>query len=385
MKSIYLDNAAATQVAPEVLEAMKPYFTDKYGNPSSLHDWGLEAAEALEESRKKLAGVINAKPEEIVFTSGGTESNNQAIKEIAFAALAKGPGHHIITSSIEHPAVLRTCEFLEKMGFDVTYLPVNKEGFISPDELEKSIREKTILVTIMHANNEIGTIQPVKEIGRICRERKIPFHTDAVQSFCKIRIDVKDMNIDLLSASSHKLHGPKGVGLLYVREGIDMKPLLHGGGHESGLRSGTENVAGIVGFAKACSLCKIPDPKIIQLRDRLIEGVLKIKDCWLNGTKGDKRLPNNANFSFRFIEGEALVLRLNDKGIAASTGSACSTKSLKPSHVLIAIGLSHVEAHGSLRLTLSRYSTQKDIDYVLKVLPGVVEDLRKISPLGGGG
>lgn len=380
---IYLDNAATTRVAPEVLEAMKPYFTDKYGNASSLHDFGLEAAEALEESRKTLAGVINAKPEEIVFTSGGSESDNQAVKEIAFASLAKGPGSHIITSSIEHPAVLKTCEFLEKMGFEVTYLPVNKEGSISLDDLEKSIKDKTILVSIMHANNEIGTIQPVREIGRICREKGVLFHTDAVQSFLKIPIDVKEMNIDLLSASSHKLHGPKGVGLLYVRSGVKINPLIHGGGHESGLRSGTENVAGIVGFARACGLCRIPDNKVKELRDRLIEGVLEIKDCWLNGAKGNKRLPNNANFSFKFIEGEALVLRLNDKGVAASTGSACSTKSLKPSHVLMATGLSHVEAHGSLRLTLSRYTTKEEIDYLLKVLPGVVEDLRKISPLGG--
>ncbi len=380
MKKIYLDNAATTRVAPEVLEAMKPYFTDKYGNASSLHDFGLEAAEALEESRKTLAGVINAKPEEIVFTSGGSESDNQAIKEIAFS---KGPNHHIITSSIEHPAVLKTCEFLEKMGFEVTCLPVNKEGSISLDDLEKSIKDKTILVSIMHANNEIGTIQPVREIGRICREKGVLFHTDAVQSFLKIPIDVKEMNIDLLSASSHKLHGPKGVGLLYVRSGVKINPLIHGGGHESGLRSGTENVAGIVGFARACRLCRIPDNKVKELRDRLIEGVLEIKDCWLNGAKGDKRLPNNANFSFKFIEGEALVLRLNDSGVAASTGSACSTKSLKPSHVLMAMGLSHVEAHGSLRLTLSRYTTKEEIDYILKVLPGVVEDLRKISPLGG--
>ncbi len=380
---IYLDNAATTRVAPEVLKAMEPYFTDKYGNASSLHDLGIEAAEALEEGRKTLAKAINAKPGEIIFTSGGSESDNQAIKEVAFS---RGPGHHIITSAIEHPAVLETCKFLEGMGFGVTYLPVDRKGFISLLDLEKSIKEKTILVSIMHANNEIGTIQPIGEIGRICRGRGVLFHTDAVQSFCKIPIDAREMSIDLLSASSHKIHGPKGVGLLYVREGVDMKPLIHGGGHESGRRSGTENIAGIAGFARACELCKIPDRGVMKLRDKLIGGVLKnIKGCWLNGPRGDKRLPNNASFGFRYIEGEALVLRLNDRGIAASTGSACSTRSLKPSHVLMATGLSHMEAHGSLRLTLSRYTTQRDIDYVLKVLPGVVDDLRKISPLGGGG
>jgi len=379
---IYLDNAATTQTTPEVVKEMGPYFTEKYGNASSLHDWGVDASEALEGARKALAKVINASPEEIVFTSGGTESDNQAIKEIAFQALAKGPGHHIITSSIEHHAVLRTCEFLEKMGFEVTYLPVSKEGIVDSKDVEEAIKKNTILVTIMHANNEIGSIQPVKEIGKICRERGIPFHTDAVQSFCKIPIDVKEMNIDLLSASAHKIHGPKGAGLLYVRKGLKLGTLLHGGGHESGMRSGTENIPGIVGFAKAAELCKIPDPGIAELRDQLIKRVLgSVKDCWLNGPSGSKRLPNNTNFSFKFIEGEALILRLNEKGIAGSTGSACSTKSLKPSHVLTAIGLSHTDAHGSLRLTLSRNTTKEEIDYVLKALPGVVEDLRSISPL----
>jgi cysteine desulfurase len=383
MKEIYLDNAATTRLAPEALEAMRPYFTDKYGNASSLHSLGQEAAEALEKARRILARVINARPGEIVFTSGGTESDNQAIKETAFAALKNGGPGHIITSSIEHPAVLNNCKFLEGMGFEVTYLPVDREGLVNPDDVNKAVKEKTILVSIMHSNNEIGTIQPIGEIGRICRERNIPFHTDAVQGFCKIPIDVRKMNIDMLSASAHKLHGPKGVGLLYVREGLDINPLMHGGGHESGRRSGTENIPGIVGFARASELCRVPDPGISELRDRLIKGVLKIKDCWLNGAPGDKRLPNNANFSFRFIEGEALVLRLNDKGIAASTGSACSTRSLKPSHILTAIGLSPVDAHGSLRMTLSRYTREEDIEYVLKVLPGVVEDLRRISPLGG--
>ena len=382
MKRIYLDNAATTRVAPEVLEAMRPCFTDNYGNPSSLHSWGQEAKQALEDSRRKVARVINAEPGEIVFTSGGSESDNLAIKGIA---LRKGKGH-IITSKTEHHAVLETCGFLKRSGFDLTILPVDGEGFVNPSDLEKAMRPDTILVSIMHANNEIGTIQPVRELGKICRDRDVPFHTDAVQSFGKIPIDVKNMNIDLLSVSAHKIHGPKGAGALYVRSGTELLAQIHGGGHESGLRSGTENIPGIVGFAKACGLVKINDDNMIGLRNKLIQGVLEIKDSRLNGPNplggDDRRLPNNANFGFRYIEGESLVLRLDDMGIAASTGSACSSKSLRPSHVLTGIGLSPADAHGSLRLTLSRYTTREEIDYVLSVLPGIVEDLRRISPLG---
>lgn len=381
-ESIYLDNAATTPVDSRVLKEMLPYFNKQFGNASSLHKFGREAKQAIENSREKIAKLINAKPEEIIFTSGGTESNNLAIKGLAFQK-KKG---HIITCATEHDAVLHTCEWLKKRGFDLTILPVDKYGFIDLDKLEKSIRKDTILVSIMHANNEIGTIQDIGEIGKICRDNNVLFHTDAVQSFGKIPVDVRKMNIDLLSASSHKIYGPKGVGLLYVRDGIKIEPIAHGGGHERDLRSGTENVAGIVGFAAASEICrkemKKESKKISKMRDYLIEKTLKIDNSWLNGHP-TQRLPNNANFSFKFIEGEALVLHLDLEGIAASTGSACSTKSLEPSHVLIAIGLKPEEAHGSLRLTLGRFNTQNEIDYICKVLPKVVERLRKISPFKG--
>lgn len=375
---IYLDHAATTHVREEVLQAMKPFFDKKYGNASSLHSLGQEAKQALEDARKIIAKTINAEPEEMVFTSGGTESDNLAIKGVVEA------GDHIITSAIEHPAVLETCRSLEKCKVD--YISVSKEGFVDIDELKQKITEKTKIVSIMHANNEIGTIQPIAEIGKICREKNILFHTDAVQTFGKVPIDIKRMNIDLLSASSHKTYGPKGVGFLYVRKGVKIKPILHGGGHEFKLRSGTENIAGIVGFAKAAELAVKDMEKnkkhIESLRDRLINNILKIPNTRLNGSK-ENRLAGNVNVSFDFIEGEALVLLLNEKGIAASTGSACSTKTLKPSHVLLAIGLKPEQAHGSLRLTLGYENTEKEIDHVLEILPDVVKKLRKISPLGG--
>jgi len=377
-----MDHAATTPVAQEVLEAMKPYFTEKYGNASSIHDFGQEAKDALEDSRIKVAKLIGANPDEIIFTSGGTESDNMAIKGTVWASRDK---NHIITSRIEHHAVLHTCEFLEKQGFKVTYLPVDKYGLVKPAQVEKAIKKNTAMVSVMHANNEIGTIEPVAEIGKICRDAGVLFHTDAVQSFGKIPIDVKKMNIDLLSASAHKLYGPKGVGCLYVRKEVNIKPLIHGGEHEFGMRSGTENIAGIVGFAKACEIANKNMARWTEhetkLRDKLIEGCLKIPGSRLNGHP-EKRLPNNANFCFSDIEGESMVIHLSMKGIAASTGSACSSKSLKPSHVLTAIGLSPKNAHGSLRLTLGKDNTEHDIDYLLNVLPHIVKNLRRISPFG---
>lgn len=378
---IYLDNAATTPVRKEVLEEMTPYFSKKYGNASSLHSLGREANKALQEARARVADVINVMPEEIYFTGGGSEADNTALKGIAFAN--KDKGNHIITSSIEHDAVLNTCKFLGENGFEVTYLPVDKYGFVNCDDIERAITKKTILISVMHANNEIGTIEPIANIGSLAQERGVYFHTDAVQSFGKIPIDVEKMGIDMLSASSHKIYGPKGVGALYVKKGIEIQPLIHGGGHEGGLRSGTENVAGIVGFGKAAELAEseraVEAGREIKLRDKLIKGTLKIKNSYLNGHP-TIRLPNNANFSFKFIEGEGLVLDLDSYGIAASTGSACSSKTLEPSHVLLCIGLKHEEAHGSLRLTLGRETKDKDINYVLKVLPKSVDRLRKISP-----
>ena len=378
---IYLDHAATTPVRKEVLEEMTPYFSKKYGNASSLYSLGREANKALQEARGRVADVINAMPEEIYFTSGGSEADNTALKGLAFAN--KDKGNHIIISSIEHDAVLNTCKFLEETGFEVTYLPVDKYGFVDCEDIERVITKKTILISVMHANNEIGTIEPIANIGSLAQEKGVYFHTDAVQTFGKIPIDVEKMGIDLLSASSHKIYGPKGVGALYVKKGIEIQPLIHGGGHENGLRSGTENVAGIVGFGKAAELAEneraIDAGREIKLRDKLIKGTLKIKNSYLNGHP-TIRLPNNANFSFKFIEGEGLVLDLDSHGIAASTGSACSSKSLEPSHVLLSIGLKHEEAHGSLRLTLGRDTNDRDINYVLKVLPKSVERLRKISP-----
>jgi len=376
---IYLDHAATTPLAAEVLEAMLPYFSEKFGNASSLHEFGQEAREAVENARKKIAKLINAKPAEIIFTSGGTESDNLAIKGTAF----KAKEGKIITSKIEHHAVLEPCHWLEKHGFKVSYINVDKYGLVDLAELEKAITKDTILVSVMHANNEIGTIEPIKEIGKICKQHGVYFHTDAVQSFGKLPIDVKKMNIDMLSVSAHKIYGPKGVGFLYVRQDVRIEPIMHGGGHEFGLRSGTENVVGIVGLAKAAELIhrnlEKETARERKLRDKLIKEILEIKDSRLNGHP-ELRLPNNCNFSFKGIEGEALLLRLSEKGIAASTGSACSTKSLKPSHVLTAIGLKPEEAHGSLRLTLGKDNTEEQIDYVLTVLSKIINSLRRISP-----
>jgi cysteine desulfurase len=375
---IYLDHSATTPMRREVLDAMMPYFYEKFGNPSSLHTYGLEARRAIEEARETAARAIGADATDIIFTSGGTESDNMALRGL----LKKGS--HVITSSIEHPAILETCKSIEKEGHEVTYVPVNRDGIVNPADVEAAIKENTGLISIMHANNEIGSIQPISEIGKIANEHDVCLHTDAVQSVGKIPVDVDNLNADMLSISSHKIYGPKGVGCLYVRKGTELRPLLFGGGHEKGLRSGTENVSGIIGFGEAMKLI-IEDfsdnTRIKKLRDKLIDTVLNtIEYVQLNGGR-EKRLPNNANFSFNFIEGESLVLSLNAKGIAGSTGSACSSKKLEPSHVLLAIGLDPVDAHGSLRLTLGRGNTEDDINYVLEVLPDVVQRLRLMSPL----
>ena len=381
VRSIYLDHSSTTPVDPAVAEAMYPFFSDKYGNPSSLYTKGREAKKAMEEARQKVADLIGAKKEEVFFTGSGTESDNLAIKGIAYKNREKG--NHIITSSIEHHAVLNTCKYLEKQGFDVTYLPVDSEGLVSPNDVENAITKKTILISIMHANNEIGTIQPIAEIGKIAKEKEIPFHTDAVQTAGKIPVNVDDMNVNLLSISAHKMYGPKGVGALYIRKGTRLEPLLHGGGHERNMRPGTENVPAIVGFGKAAELAKehLPEEdRLTVLRDSLIKSILEIEDSYLNG-HATKRLPNNANFRFSFIEGESMILTLDMNGVAASTGSACSSTSLEPSHVLGALGLKPEEAHGSLRLTLGTGNTQEDIDYVVSILPGIVKKLRMMSPL----
>ena len=376
-----MDYASTTPVDKRVIKAMEPYFNEKFGNTMSIHSAGRAAKNALEDSREKVASLMNANPKEVIFTGSATEANNFALKGVAFANKKKG--NHIIVSKIEHDCVLNSARWLEKQGFKVTYLDVDKYGLVDPKEVEKAITKDTILVSVMHANNEIGTIEPIEEIGKICRKKGVYFHSDAAQSFGKIPIDVKKMNIDLLTVNAHKMYGPQGVGALYVRSGVVIDPLLHGGGHEFGLRSSTTNVPGVVGFGVAAELRKKEMDKeakfLTKLRDKLIEGVLKIENSHLNGHP-TKRLPNNANFSFDFIEGEALVLHLDMKGIDASTGSACSSSSLEPSHVLTAIGLKHEQAHGSLRLSLGKENTEKDIDYVLKVLPPIVKNLRMISP-----
>jgi cysteine desulfurase len=386
MKRIYMDHSATTPVAPEVLEAMLPYFGERFGNASSLHSFGLEAKEALEESRAKVAALLGAQPEEIIFTSGGTESDNLALKGIVYRSKEKGKGNHIITSSIEHPAILETCRNLETQGFDVTYLPVTKDGLIDPGTLESAIRKETVLISVMHANNDIGTIQPLKEIGEIAAEKDVFFHTDAVQTAGKIPIDVNDMGLDLLSISAHKLYGPKGVGALYVRKGTRLDSIVQGGGHERGLRSGTENVAGIVGLASAADLAgqemEFEAKRLTGLRDKLAKMVLdSVKDAWINGTM-EKRLPGNLNFGFRYVEGESLLLFLDSKGIAVSTGSACSSKKLEPSHVLLSLGLKPEECHGSLRITMGRSNTEEDVDYVARSITEAVERFRSISALG---
>lgn len=382
MKRIYMDHASTTPMAPEVIEAMAAAFVEIFGNASSLHQPGLSARAALEEARERVAGLIGAEAGEVYFTSGGTESDNLAIRGAALAN--RDRGRHIITTTIEHPAVLEPCKALEKEGFEVTYLPVTREGLVEVEALEAAIREDTILISIMHANNEIGTIQPIAEAGEIARSRGIVFHTDAVQTVGKIPAKVDDLGVDLLSISSHKLHGPKGVGALYIRKKTPIEPIIFGGGHERGMRSGTENVPGIIGLAAASELAERnlegEMVRISGMRDRLADYVLeRVEDTWVNGSR-TKRLPNNLNLGFSFIEGEALLLRLDAKGIAVSTGSACSSKKTVASHVLTAIGLRPQEAHGSLRVTLGRENTDEEVDRVGEAIVEVAESLRAMSP-----
>ncbi|UCC91509.1 MAG: cysteine desulfurase [Candidatus Aenigmatarchaeota archaeon] len=380
LKEVYLDNGATTKIDPRVLKAMTPYLTGRYGNASSTHMFGQDSKNALEMARKTIAKSINANPEGMIFTSGGTESNNLAIKGIAFANRDKG--NHIITTKVEHKSVLNICKWLEKQAFEVTYLDVDSEGFVDPKGLENAITKKTILVSIIHGNNEIGTIQDLEALGNVCKREKVYFHTDACQSYTKTGVDVKKQNIDLITLNSHKIHGPKGVGTLYVGKGVEITPWQHGGGQESGMRGGTENIPGVIGFAEAARLAldKKHVEHMTKLRDRLIKGVLEIPGVKFNGPEGGKRLCNNADFSFKGIEGEALGGYLDQKRISSSTGSACAARTLEPSHVLKAIGLTNEEANGSLRLTLSRFNTEEEIDYVLEVLPKLVEKLRRISP-----
>ena len=383
MKRVYMDNAATTALRRDVLDAMMPYLTDIYGNPSSLHYFGQEAHKAVENARHQVASALNAEDNEIIFTGCGTEADNMALKGIAEKYQSKGK--HIITSSVEHHAILHTCEYLEKHGFEVTYLPVDEYGMVKAEQVRDAIRSDTILVSIMFANNEVGTIMPIKEIGAVCREKGVLFHTDAVQAVGHAAIDVKAMNIDLLSLSAHKLHGPKGVGALYIRKGIVVPSLLHGGAQERRRRAGTENVAGIVGLGKAieiaCSDIEGTAKRMCYLRDKLINGIeASIPEVKLNGHRTE-RLPGNVNFSIKYIEGESILLMLDINGIAASSGSACTSGSLDPSHVLLAMGMPHETAHGSLRLTLGDDTTEDDIDYVLEVLPEIVVKLRKMSPL----
>lgn len=380
---IYMDYAATTYTKPEVVEEMLPYFTQYFGNPSSIYSISRDTKKAIDLSRDRVAKALKAETSEIYFTGGGSEADNWALKGIAFANKQKG--NHIITSQIEHHAILHACEFLEKHGFEVTYLPVDEYGFISLEDLKNAITDKTILVSIMFANNEIGTIQSIKEIGKICRERKVFFHTDAVQAIGNVEIDVKDMNIDLLSLAAHKFYGPKGVGALYIRKGIKIDNLIHGGGQERARRAGTENVPGIVGLGKAIEMAtsniEEKNKKLIALRDKLINGLLNIPYARLNGPTGDKRLPGNSNVCFEFIEGESVLLLLDDLGICASSGSACTSGALDPSHVLLAIGRPHEIAHGSLRLSIGDGTTEEEVDYVLQSVPGIVNRLREMSPL----
>ena len=377
-----MDNAATTAVSPAVLEKMLPYFTDCFGNASSIHGTGRDARRALEDARRKVAAALNCKPQEVYFTSGGSESDNWAIKGAAFAHRKKG--NHIITSAIEHHAVLHTCQWLEKQGFAVTYLPVDEYGQVNPKDVEAAITDQTILISVMAANNEIGTLQPIREIAAIARAHQVLFHTDAVQAVGAIPVDVQEIGCDMLSLSAHKFHGPKGVGVLYVRQGVRLDNLLHGGAQERGKRATTENIPGIVGLAEAITLAtqnlEEKSARIAGLRDQLIDGLTALPYVRLNGHRTN-RLPNNCNVSIRFVEGEALLLRLDLAGIAASSGSACTSGSLDPSHVLLAIGLPHEIAHGSLRFSLSDATTQEEVDYVLNTLPGIVETLRSMSPL----
>jgi cysteine desulfurase len=382
-RTVYMDHSATTYVRKEVLDAMIPYFTEHFGNPSSIYGIARDSKKAIDIARGQVAKALGAEPDEIYFTSGGSESDNWAIKGIAYANRKKG--NHIITTKIEHHAVLHTCEYLEKEGFTVTYLPVDQYGLVDPAELEKAITGKTILITIMYANNEIGTIEPIAELGAIARKHKVYFHTDAVQAIGNLPIDVKAQNIDLLSLSAHKFYGPKGTGALYIRKGVKIDNLIHGGGQERRRRAGTENIAGIVGCGKAIELATADieghNRRIRALRDRLMKGILaKIPNARLNGHP-EKRLPGNINISFEFIEGESMLLWLDDEGICASTGSACTSGSLEPSHVLLATGLPVEISHGSLRLTLGDVNTEADVDFVSEVLPKVVSRLRDMSPL----
>jgi cysteine desulfurase len=383
-KKIYLDYAATTPIDPRVLALMLPYLKTKFGNTSSLHSFGREAQAGLEESRQIIADAIGVQEEEIFFTASATESNNTVLKGIAFAN--KDRGKHIIISSVEHDCVLESSRWLEKQGWEITRLPVDKYGMVNPADVKKAIRKDTILVSVMHANNEIGTLEPIEQIGKICREAGVWFHTDAAQSFGKIPINVNTMNIDLLTASSHKLYGPKGAALLYIKKGVKIEPLLQGGGHERGMRSSTVNVAAIVGFAQATKLCLAnmnqENKKITALRDKLIKGILtKIPNTFLNGHP-KLRLANNVNIRFAGIEGEGIMMHLDNFGIAVSTGSACSSNTLRPSHVLTACGLKPGQIHGSIRFSLGRWTTEKEINYVLKILPGIIKKLRSMSPFG---
>lgn len=385
-REVYLDNSATTRVDPKVTDAMLPYFSEKYGNPNSLHKYGREARAAVDKARAQVASLISAEPTDIIFTGAGSEADNLAIKGAAWALKEKGKGKHIITSAIEHHAILDTVKWLGKTGFEYTILPVDDEGFVSPDDLEQAIRPDTILVTIMFANNEIGTIQPVKELGEICRRHGVMFHADGVQAAGHININVKKLPIDMMTMAAHKMYGPKGIGALYARRGIKLIPTLHGGGQEFGLRSGTENVAGIVGFGAAADLAARrladgEDKRVSELRDYLIDGVLaKIPESGLTGASGKNRLPFHTSFTIKYIEGEGMLLLLDAAGIAASSGSACTSGTLEPSYVLLATGLDHATAHGSVRMTLGHETTKEDIDYVLEKFPPIVEKLRAMSP-----
>lgn len=382
-KNVYLDHAATTYIKKEVLDEMMPFFTQSFGNPSSIYKLGQENKRAVDLAKERIAKAIGATPNEIYFTAGGCEADNWVIKGIAFANMNKG--NHIITTAIEHPAIINSCKFLEKHGFEVTFIGVDENGQVRLDELENAIKDNTILISVMFANNEIGTIQPIKEIAEIAKKHNVYFHTDAVQAVGSLRIDVKELGVDMLSMSGHKFYGPKGIGALYIKKGTKIDSLIHGGGQEQGKRAGTENVPAIVGMGKAIELAyenfDETTNRIIELREKLINGVLNnIPHVRLNGHRA-KRLPGNTNFSFSFIEGESLLLMLNMKGVSGSSGSACSSGSLDPSHVLLAIGLDHGTAHGSLRLTLGAETTEEDINYVLEILPGIVERLREMSPL----
>lgn len=378
-REIYMDYAATTFIKPEVLEEMNPYLTQYFGNPSSIYHISRKTKAAVDVARDRIASAINARGDEIYFTSGGSEADNWAIKGIAFANRDKG--NHIITSCIEHHAVLHTCEYLEDQGFEVTYLPVNEHGLVKIDDLKNAITDKTILVSIMFANNEIGTIEPIKEIGEICRKKGIIFHSDAVQAVGNVPIDVKDMKIDLLSMASHKFYGPKGMGALYVKKGIKIHNLIHGGAQERARRAGTENVAGIVGMGKAVELIiqnmENESKRLEGLRDKLIEELLKIPGTKLNGAVGDKRLPGNVNISFEGIEGDVLLMSLDSLGVCASSGSACSAGAIEPSQVLLSIGLSKEMAKGALRLTMGSRTTEEEVDYLLEVIPSIIERIRK--------